>query len=70
MIKHLKDGIVKARIFAYIQSWLDERDKEANRIKGYYLQKKYNKGDLCELTEHEFWLLFHQACNDDLQGKF
>lgn len=70
MITHLKDGIVEDRIFAYVQGWLDNKDRESNRVKGFYLNKQLGKDFLCELTEREFWLLFHQACNDDMQGKF
>jgi hypothetical protein len=70
MIVHLKDEVVATRVFSYIQGWLDEKDKQANRIKGYFLNNKFGVNDLCQLTHNEFWVLFHQACNDDMQGKF
>ena len=70
MIKEIKDDFVSTRVFNYVQSWLDEKDKQANRIKGYYLKNKFGEDDLHQLTHAEFWVLFHQISNDDMQGKF
>jgi len=70
MITNLKDGHVEARVYKYVQSWLDQKDKELNKPVGNYLRQHHKKDFLVELTTNEFWLLFHRACNDDMQDKF
>lgn len=70
MIKQLADGFVQTRPYEYIGSWLEQQDKEANKLRGTYLFERYKKAFVSELTTSEFWQLFHTACNDEMSDKF
>ena len=68
MIRKLSDGeFVKLRPFNYVSDWLNEK---SNQKSMQYLDNRFGKPFIEDLTHSQFWELFHQACNEEMYGKF
>jgi hypothetical protein len=62
------DGyLIKPRVWIYLLNWLEEKKQQHNDADFAILGSKTR---LADLTQSEFWHLFHRAANDELQDKF